>query len=93
MDMSQVGKCNVSTCAYNQENICHTMGINVGAHAECNTFIHGSRKGGFREARAGIGACLASECKHNTELECKAPRIDVTIHNGHADCHTFEASK
>ncbi len=93
MDMSLVSKCNVSDCAYNAENNCCTPGINVGAHAQCNTFIHGSRKGGSRQAKSGIGACLASECQWNTELECQASNVDVTVHNGHADCHTFREKK
>ena len=36
MDMTQILKCDMATCAYNMNEICHTPGINVGAHAECD---------------------------------------------------------
>ena len=91
MDMTQILKCNMSTCAYNVNDICHTPGINVGPHAECNTYTHGSSKGGFLESNGGIGACVASECKFNEQLECKASSINVSSHDMHADCETFQA--
>ena len=90
MDMTQIFKCNMSTCAYNTNNACHTLGINVGPHAECNTYTHGSSKGGFKEVRGAIGACLTSDCKFNDRLECQAPNIKVANHDRHADCDTFQ---
>ncbi|MBI2830860.1 MAG: DUF1540 domain-containing protein [Chloroflexi bacterium] len=91
MEMSQVAKCNASTCTYNKQNICHTLGINVGPHAECNTYHHGSARGGFAEVKGGIGACFASDCKFNQQLECKSPNIDVAFHSLHADCQTYQS--
>ena len=91
MDMTQILKCDMSTCAYNRNDICHTPGINVGPHAECNTYTHGSSKGGSPEAKGGIGACLASECRFNEQLECRASNINVASHDRHADCETFQA--
>ncbi len=93
MEMIDIKTCNVSNCAYNWQNMCHTPGINVGPHAECNTFNHGSRRSGFNEVQGGVGACIASDCKYNQQLECKAPGIDVKTHSEHADCDTFEARK
>jgi len=90
MEMSKIAMCNVSSCAYNMENLCHTLGITVGSHAECNTYNHGSRKGGFSDVNGGIGACLASECKFNDQLECRAPNVNIAGHDLHADCNTFE---
>lgn len=89
MNMTQIRSCDVSTCAYNRQNICHTLGITVGPHAECNTYNHGSRIGGFSEVSGGVGACLASDCKFNDRLECKAQDINVESHSEHADCATF----
>ena len=89
MDMTQITKCNMETCAYNQDAACHTLGINVGPHAECNTYTHGSSKGGKQEVNGAIGACLASDCMFNDMLECNAPSIDVSSHERHADCGTF----
>ncbi|OGO21506.1 MAG: hypothetical protein A2144_05005 [Chloroflexi bacterium RBG_16_50_9] len=93
MDMTQIKSCNMESCAYNMEGLCHTLGINVGAHAECNTYTHASPKGGFWEVKGGIGACLSAECKFNDRLECGAPNINVAGHDRHADCGTFEARK
>jgi hypothetical protein len=91
MDMAPVLKCSMSACAYNSESICHTPGINVGPHAECGTFTHGSAKAGFEETKGAVGACQATECTFNERLECKAPDIEVANHERHADCETFKA--
>lgn len=90
MEMTPIAACNVSQCVYNQQNLCHTPGINVGHHAECNTYFWGNPKGGLVEIKGGIGACQASECRFNQQLECRASNINVSTHNGHADCHTFQ---
>ncbi len=90
MDMSQVRQCSMESCAYNANRVCHTLAITVGAHAECNTYVHGSISGGFKEAMGGVGSCLAAECKFNERLECQAPDIEVSSHGIHADCETFE---
>ncbi|MDV2989521.1 MAG: DUF1540 domain-containing protein [Dehalogenimonas sp.] len=89
--MSSVSQCNMGVCAYNDQGICHTATINVGPHAECHTYLHGSSKGGFQDLKSGVGACAASNCKFNASLECQAPAIDVTCFNNFsADCSTFE---
>lgn len=88
MEMTQIKKCDMSACSYNMNAVCHTPGINVGSHAECNTYTTGS-KGGLQQANGGIGACVASDCKFNEQLECKAPSINVNSHERHADCVTF----
>ncbi|MBI4188416.1 MAG: DUF1540 domain-containing protein, partial [Chloroflexi bacterium] len=59
--MSLISKCNMVNCAYNKDNYCRTLGITVGPHAECNTYTHASSRGGYADAKAGIGACLASD--------------------------------
>ncbi len=89
MDMTQISTCNAQSCAYNMNGLCHTLAITVGPHAECNTYVHASSRGGFDDANGGIGSCLASECKFNERLECGAPRINVASHDKHADCETF----
>jgi len=65
MEMTPVMKCDMTTCAYNQRNACHTWGINVGPHAECSTFTHASARGGYNEVKGAIGACLAADCQFN----------------------------
>jgi hypothetical protein len=92
MNMTVISKCNMSTCAYNnKDESCHTLGITIGPHAECNTYVHASSRGGFTEVKGGIGACLTSSCKFNTKLECQAAKVDVAIDDKHADCQTFQA--
>ncbi|MBI4286487.1 MAG: DUF1540 domain-containing protein [Chloroflexi bacterium] len=91
MPMTPVTACNVSQCVYNEQSLCHTPGINVGHHAECNTYFWGGQKGGLIEIKSGIGACQASDCRFNEQLECKAQGINVAVHNGHADCRTFQS--
>jgi hypothetical protein len=92
MDMSEIAKCDMVNCTYNSNRVCHTLGINVGPHAECNTYVtNGSSKSGFKEAKGTIGACLTADCKFNDRLECSAPNINVGGHAIHADCETFQS--
>ncbi len=90
MDMTNISKCSMENCAYNMDGLCHTLAITVGPHAECNTYIHASSRGGFNNVTGGIGACLATDCKFNKQLECSASKIDVASHDKHADCDTFK---
>jgi len=90
MEMIGITRCDMESCAYNMAQACHTLAITVGPHAECNTYVHASARGGFDEASGGIGSCLASECKFNDRLECSAPNVDVSSHDKHADCETFQ---
>ena len=92
MDMTGIAQCNMDSCAYNSKMQCHTKAITVGPHAECNTYVHASARGGFDELRGGIGSCLASDCSFNSSLECCAPSVEVSGHDKHADCTTFENS-
>ena len=91
MEMTPVTVCNMAACAYNIDNRCHTPGITVGPHAECDTFSHSytAVKSGTKEASAGVGACTTADCTFNKQLECHAPDISVSAHSGHPDCRTF----
>jgi hypothetical protein len=91
MKMTSISKCNQSTCAYNKDESCHTLGITIGPHAECNTYVHASSRGGFPDVKGGIGACQTSSCKFNSKLECQAAKVDVAVDEKHADCKTFQA--
>ncbi len=93
VEMSQITMCNMSTCVYNKDNRCHTLGITVGPHAECNTFSHASGRGGFDEVNGGVGACLAANCQFNDRLECKIQKISVVSHDRHPDCETYKPAK
>ncbi len=91
MDISRIANCNMSSCSYNMNNQCHTPAISVGPHAMCNTFYMAKSRGGFNDTMGGIGACVASNCKFNDRLECKASNVNIGAHDAHADCQTFGA--
>jgi hypothetical protein len=93
MEMTGIGKCDMSNCAYNMSDMCHTLGITVGSHAECNTYTHRSEQGGFMEVEGGIGACMASDCSYNKSLECTASGVEISNHQRHADCQTYNPKK
>jgi hypothetical protein len=88
MNRLLISMCNMSTCTYNKDGACHTLAITVGPHAECNTYVHASRRGGFPEVRGGIGACTATSCQFNHHLECQAPKVDISTDDKHADCRS-----
>lgn len=90
MSVSPIASCNVDKCTYNQQTLCRTPGINVGHHAECDTYFWREEKSGINDLKGAVGACQAAECKFNEQLECKAQNINVAVHNGHADCRTFQ---
>ena len=89
MDMVSIAKCSMVDCAYNKNRECHTPAITVGDHAECNTYVHASARGGYKDVTGAVGACRAMDCRYNDALECHAAAIDVADHDKHADCATF----
>lgn len=89
MEMPRVQECSVSGCGYNHGG-CTAFAITIGrTSSECDTFID-SGSGGIGKAMAQVGACKRAECKHNDNLECKAPAITVGAGADAADCKTFE---
>jgi hypothetical protein len=91
LDLSEVGECMVTECAYNVEANCHARAITVGSgiHPACDTFL--PRGDHVRDAQqaAGVGACKVAGCRYNEDLECTAGEIHVGHHGDHADCATF----
>lgn len=92
--MSKIMSCDVTKCAYNTNNQCHTPAITVGGPGhqcpQCDTFTDSGEKGGAREVTGGVGACKVTACDYNEKLECGADSIRVGKHEGHPDCMTFE---
>ena len=93
MEMSKVMKCEVSDCAYNMDDCCHTMAITIGdsINPRCDTFCQASIKGGEAGCATGVGACKISSCVYNSNLECGAPGISVGYKQREPDCLTFQA--
>ena len=77
MDMVGISKCSMVTCAYYKAGACHTLGITVGPHAECNTYVHASSRGGFPEVKGGIGACRHPDV-FSIEMNLKSVIKNVT---------------
>ncbi len=89
--MVKIVECSVGECAYNRENMCHTMAITVGngiAH-KCDTFCPSPGKGGDPNAMGAVGACKAESCRFNQSLECTATGIRVGREGSLIDCLTF----
>jgi hypothetical protein len=92
--MTKITACDVTNCAYNKHNSCHTLAITIGGPEvcpQCDTFVTGSQMGGIQDMKGGVGACKVSSCSHNVSLECNAKSITVGWHMNHPDCKTFSA--
>jgi hypothetical protein len=93
-EMVRITSCNVTECAYNKHNACHTLAITVGGPSDpcpsCDTYLSTSQKGGIMDVQGGVGACKVESCSLNNSLECTAPSITVGKHESHPDCLTFK---
>jgi hypothetical protein len=91
--MPTVESCEAFECAFNSENKCHALAINVGGPDDdcpaCDTFLNSKKRGGLIQAIGSVGACKVEECKFNSLFECSAKGIAMHQHSGHADCSTF----
>jgi len=92
MKMSRVERCDITDCAYNMDNTCHTIAITIGdtAHPRCDTFCQSTMKGGDMSCFANVGACKVSACSFNSGLECQASEISVGYKEQEPDCLTFQ---
>ncbi|MFF5924225.1 DUF1540 domain-containing protein [Streptomyces flavochromogenes] len=93
MDMPVVNECAVGDCAYNRDHACHALAITLGdpgpGHAHCDTFFTAPSKGGDPTVTGRVGACKMSDCRHDTDLECRAPGIIVGYQQTDVDCLTY----
>ncbi len=93
-EMARIGECDVTDCAYNKHNSCHTLAITVGGPEKCphcDTYVTSTHSGGVLDLKGGVGACKVPSCSHNESLECTASSIKVGWHMNHPDCKTFHA--
>lgn len=91
MEMPIVNKCDATSCAYNQDENCHALAITIGDphHAQCDTFLNASMRGGSQTNIGHVGACKVAKCQHNVDLECQAPGISVGQRSSTVDCLTY----
>ncbi|HEY3307754.1 MAG TPA: DUF1540 domain-containing protein [Desulfuromonadaceae bacterium] len=94
-DMVKISSCDVTECAYNKHNSCHTLAITVGGPQDicpqCDTYVNSSNQAGIQDMTGGVGACKVESCSYNDALECNASSIVVGKHMNHPDCKTFKA--
>ena len=90
LEMPNVEACEVTSCAYNVDQLCRARAITVGhgIHAACDTFFV-AQPHTRSDQHAGVGACKVAACRHNHDYECAAAAIRVGLHQDHADCLTF----
>jgi len=91
LEMPHVSACSVTNCSYNDDG-CHAFAITIsdkGSGAACATFIPLTAKGGLPRVVAQVGACQRSDCRHNSELECRAAEVHVGVGRDLADCLTY----
>lgn len=87
----RVDKCEVASCCFNRDNVCHAQAIQVGDdEPRCDTYSSGGRgKCGFTEYQAEIGACKTASCEFNDKLMCDAPSVKVGWCGDTAECMTY----
>lgn len=87
IEVPEITACAEKGCAYNVEGGCHAKAITIGDGeiADCDTF-YGTQTHVRNEHRSGVGACKVAKCRHNDDLECHAPSVEVGRH----DCLTFD---
>ena len=90
LELSVVKSCQVSKCAYNQNQKCGAKAITIGDGNSpgCDTFFNFSQHS-KRSGPSGVGACKVISCKHNRDFECVADSIEVGIVNNKINCMTF----
>lgn len=92
MKMSAIKECEATDCLYNTDGRCHTFGITVGGEEPCcDTFMQGDRKGGIASIMGGVAACHIAGCRLNSDFECTADGIRVSMKAGHPDCGTYQS--
>jgi len=95
IQMPDVLRCEAKGCTFNNGLNCTAHAINVGGPTDicprCDTFYLTKQKGGDLDAVAGVGACKVKMCAFNKAFTCTARGVRVKIHDGHADCATYQA--
>lgn len=90
--MPKVIDCDARECAFNKNDRCHALAINVGGPLpDCDTFLSSGKKGGIFNATAGVGACKVESCGLNRSYACTAEGIHVRKQSDRPDCATYQA--
>ena len=92
-DLGLVSQCNVSSCTYNQKQLCTAGAVDVtfmNAVAQCYTYTELPES----EVRVEVGfgdvsQCDVIDCTYNVGQGCKAETITVALINEVAQCATY----
>lgn len=89
--MSVVSECKVSDCAYSLNESCNARAITIGdgVYPGCDTFFANSTHTHERNDLTGVGACKVRSCRHNSEFECTADRVEVGRNKSGVCCLTY----
>lgn len=92
--MPLVKECSVSACGFNAKDGCHAKAITVGGGTNpgCDTFFNVPDTSAHAKSESrtgGVGACKVSGCKFNTDYECVADEIMVSMVSQKAKCATY----
>jgi hypothetical protein len=93
--MPEVLRCEAKECAFNNGLYCSATAITIGGPEDicprCDTFFQMLQKGGNKNVAAGVGACKVRLCAFNKAFGCTARGVRVKLHDGHAECATYQA--
>ena len=91
--ISKVKECNVGLCAYNRENKCFALAVDINeTAATCRSFVNSATKCAIPDIIGMVGACKAKDCRFNNCLECSAENICVDWQENCAKCATYESN-
>ena len=93
IEMPFVESCTINECAYNKSNKCHARAITIGdgVHPGCDTSFLDATTHTRSKIMAGVGACKVTNCRFNSDLECDADSISVSMKKDSIQCMTYSA--
>ncbi len=100
MKASRILFCDMEACAYNKQQKCHAVHVNVGhphegcdlAHPQCDTFTESVEKV-MPSNRPTVELCNEDCCQFNESYQCTASGVSIGFHHAHADCRTFSRAR
>lgn len=91
--ISKVKDCSVGMCAYNRDNKCFALAVDINdAPIACSSFVNSTTKCAIPDISGLVGACKANTCRFNNYSECSADSICVQWSGNCARCATFESN-
>lgn len=92
LEMPQVKKCDVDSCAYNSNQLCHAKAITIGDDSvpNCDTYVSGHSQTSMIKIVAGVGACKVVGCKFNKDYECTGDAVEIGRVGSSIRCLTYQ---